>query len=88
MADLIRAGTAAARGEWGPSLSHLRAAAAGFEHVGMGLYATAARRRIGEVIGGDEGKEAIEASDAWMLAQQIRNPAQMSQMLAPGRFSA
>ena len=53
----------------------------------MRLYAAAAPRRIGEVIGGDEGRQAIEEADAWMRTQQIRNPAKMSQMLVPGRFS-
>jgi len=87
MASVLRAGVAAARGDRERSFAYLRAAAAGFDSAAMGLYAAAARRRIGEITSGDEGKRAIEEADAWMTEQQIRNPERMAQMLVPGRFS-
>lgn len=48
------------------------------------LYAAAARRRLSEVRGGDEGRELIRQADAWMQGQNVKNPARMTAMLAPG----
>ena len=42
----------------------------------MGLYAAAARRHLGKLIGGDEGRALIARADAWMIDQGISNPAQ------------
>jgi hypothetical protein len=50
----------------------------------MALYAAAARRRLGELLGGDEGREAIVESESWMLKHQIKNPAAVSNLMAPG----
>jgi hypothetical protein len=87
MAHVLRAGVAAAWGDKKGSLEYLKAAATEFESAGMAMYATAARRRIGEIISGDDGREVIQEADAWMTQQQIRNPERMAQMLVPGRFS-
>jgi hypothetical protein len=56
----------------------------GFEAVDMALYAAAARRRLGELLLGDEGRRLIAESEAWMTKQQIKNPAAVSNMMAPG----
>ena len=57
------------------------------EAAHMGLFAAAARRRLGGLLGGDEGRALVAEADAWMASQGIRNPARMAAMLAPG-FSA
>ncbi len=57
--------------------------AAGRADLG-GLYEAAARRRLGELLRGDEGRRMIAAADAWMTEQAIRNPARMAAALAPG----
>jgi hypothetical protein len=49
----------------------------------MALYAAAARRRRGELIGGDEGQVLVEEIEAWMKEQRIKNPSRMTAMLAP-----
>ena len=48
----------------------------------MILYAAASRRRLGEIIGGDDGRAHVQEADAWMTAQQIRNPARMANVFA------
>lgn len=66
------------------AITLLRSAVSGFDAAEMALYAAAARRRLGGVIGGDEGASLIRTADEWMTAQTVRNPARMTAMLAPG----
>ena len=83
LAQLLRAAVAAARGDREAAVNLLRTAESGFDAAEMGLYAAAARRRRGVLIGGDAGRRLIEHADAWMSRQNIRNPARMTAMLAP-----
>jgi len=84
LARLVLAGIAAVRGDPATTAAALAAAAEGFDAAGMGLYAAAARRRHGQVQGGDEGRARVAAADAWMSARDVRRPARMAAMLAPG----
>jgi eukaryotic-like serine/threonine-protein kinase len=84
MAQLVRAGVAAARGRKAQALALASAAAAGFEAADMGLFAAAARRRQGELTGGPDGQELIRRADAWMAGQEIKNADRMAQLHAPG----
>ena len=54
----------------------------------MALYAAAARRCRGVLLGGEEGRVLVEAADAWMRDERIRNPERMTAMLAPGSMDA
>jgi tetratricopeptide (TPR) repeat protein len=83
-AFLIRAGAAAIRGARAESAALCDRAARGFEAVDMALYAAAARRRWGEMLGGEDGRAAAEAADAWMRAAGVVRPDRMAGMLAPG----
>jgi hypothetical protein len=83
-ARLIRAGIAAARGEAAGAATLLAEAIGRFEAVAMPLHAAAARRRLGGLLGGDAGRALIAAADAWMAGQQIRDPARMTALYAPG----
>jgi hypothetical protein len=49
----------------------------------LALYAAAARRRSGELAGGDEGRASVAAADAQMAAEQIRRPERITAMLLP-----
>jgi eukaryotic-like serine/threonine-protein kinase len=46
-----------------------------------------ARRRLGELLSGDEGRILVTAANEWMTGEGIRNPDRVTQMEAPG-FSA
>jgi serine/threonine protein kinase/tetratricopeptide (TPR) repeat protein len=84
LAALIRAGVARSRGDDRKAAEMASLAIEGFEVTDMKLYAAAARRRLGEIIGGQRGAELIDVSEDWMRRQQIKNPAVFINMLAPG----
>jgi hypothetical protein len=82
LAQVIDAGVAASRGNRVHAADLLREAEAGFEKAEMALYAAAARRRRGELIGGSDGQALIDSADDWMSRQRVRNPARMTAMIA------
>jgi tRNA A-37 threonylcarbamoyl transferase component Bud32 len=84
LADLLRAGMASVLGDTPQAVSCLREAVSGLETVSMRLYGAAARRRLGELLPGDEGRSLIAQADTWMTGQGIVNPVRMTAMLAPG----
>jgi eukaryotic-like serine/threonine-protein kinase len=79
----IRAGVAVARGERSRAATLFAQAVKELEAVDMNLYATASRRRLGEIVGGDEGRAQVERADSWMREQTIQNPARMADVFAP-----
>ena len=79
----ILAGIAAARGDTATAAALLADAVTRLEAVDMDLYAAAARRRLGEILGGDEGRAHVEKADSWMRQQTIRDPARMADVFAP-----
>ena len=87
LANLTQAGVAGARGDRAGAMSLLSAAEAGFEAADMALYAAAARRRRGQLTGGQEGRSLVDVVDVWMAGQNIRNPERMTAMLAPGDWN-
>ena len=85
-ASLLEAGVASLEGGREKALTALAAAQDGFEAGKMALYAAAARRCRGILLGGEEGRGLVEAADAWMRSEGVRNPDRMTAMLAPGRW--
>jgi eukaryotic-like serine/threonine-protein kinase len=83
LARLIRAAVAAGRGEKEKAIELFALAESDLKAVDMALYAAAARRRRGELIGGDQGRRLIEAADEWMTDLKIKNPLRMAGMLSP-----
>ena len=79
-----RAGAAMVRGDAGEARRQLIAAIDAFDTIPMGLYAAAARRQLGGLVGGDEGRDLIASADAWMIGQGINNPARMAAGITPG----
>ncbi len=63
---------------------HLRAAVTGFDDNDMAMHAAAARRRLGELLGCDEGKALLAQGDAGMRAQRVRNIDAITEMLCAG----
>jgi hypothetical protein len=84
LAQLIRAGVGSLRGDSGRAERLLASAAERFESADMGLFAASARRHLGQLRGGDEGRELIEQADAWMRTQSIVNQSRLASCLAPG----
>jgi tetratricopeptide (TPR) repeat protein len=84
LAHMTYAALAKQRGDAARAVAFARQACDGFETVDMALYAAAARRRLGELLGGDEGRQLIDDSEAWMSKQEIKNPAAVSNLMAPG----
>jgi ATP/maltotriose-dependent transcriptional regulator MalT len=84
LAALVRAGIARKRGDTATAVALTEKALKDFDACDMRLYATAARRRLGEMIGGDRGRELLAQTDKWMSKQMIKNPAKMTNLLAPG----
>jgi hypothetical protein len=79
-----RAGAAMVRGDVVDARRLLIAAVDAFEGISMGVYAAAARRHLGKLVGGDEGHALIASADEWMIGQGITNPARMAAGIAPG----
>jgi hypothetical protein len=80
---LVRAGVACTRKQDVRARDLFEAAAEGFEANGMAMHAAAARRRLGSLLGGDEGAALIAAADAKMEAEGIAKPERFTAMLAP-----
>jgi hypothetical protein len=84
LALLIRAGVHRLQSESDKELHLLNQAHDALMALDMNLLAAVARRRRGELIGGDEGAVLIAAGTDWMRAQEIRDPSAFARMLAPG----
>jgi serine/threonine protein kinase/tetratricopeptide (TPR) repeat protein len=84
LAALIRAGLAYKRGHNREAAEMTSLAIEGFEVTDMKMYAAAARRRLGEITGGERGAELIAEAEDWMRRQLIKSPAEFANMLAPG----
>jgi hypothetical protein len=83
LAELVRAGVQVARGRVDAALLRIAQGARALDAAGMGLHAAAARRWHGALVGGDEGRREVEAADAWMRGQQIKDPRRTTTMLLP-----
>ena len=81
---LVRAGIAYLEGSPSLALRHLHDAADRFDRADMKLYVAVARRRIGALQDDEHGRELQRQAGEWMAAQNIKNPARMTRMLAPG----
>ncbi len=84
LARLVRAALAAARGDREGAAETLALAEQELEAQEMALYAAAARRRRGELSGGERGRALVASADAAMRARGVARPAAMANVLAPG----
>lgn len=83
-AAILEAGLALERLHAEPAADRLRVAIASFDAAGMQLYAAAARRRLGQLIGGAQGAGYLAHGDAAMAAQSVRELEPTTEMLVPG----
>ncbi len=80
---LLAAGARAVQGD-AHAAEYYRKATEALALADLGLYAAVARRRFGQLLGGDQGRALIAVADDWMTSQGVKNPVRMTAMLAPG----
>ncbi|MDC3961404.1 AAA family ATPase [Polyangium jinanense] len=83
-AALLRAAVARLRGHEDEALAHLDAAIRGFDEAEMALHAACARRRKGELSGGDSGRALVTVADTVMEQLGVRRPDRWAAIFAPG----
>jgi serine/threonine protein kinase len=81
---LTLAGLAAVEGDEARAVAELRRSVETLEAMSTNLYANAARRRLGMIVGGSEGEALVAQADAWMRKRGVRNTERMSTMLVAG----
>lgn len=81
---LLRAAIEATRGRPGRAVEHLGIALDVYTASRSRLYEAVTRRRLGELVGGDEGAALIAAADAWMRERHIVRPDRFCAAFAPG----
>jgi hypothetical protein len=84
MARQMRATIAFQEGDRTAAAGELERAVGRFVDAGMLLYASVARWRLAALVGGDRGREHRRLAGEWLAAQEVRNPAAMAALLAPG----
>jgi hypothetical protein len=84
LSKLVQAGVYAQRGKTEQAICALEAAVTELDAAEMKLYAAAARRRLGALMGGDAGAGHIAAGDAFMDRQKVTDNARITAVLAPG----
>jgi hypothetical protein len=82
LAMSVRGSVAAMRSDAEASRPLLEKSASDFRDLDMGLYAAAARYRLG-VLEGNSGDRKREAED-WIARQGVRNASRMADLLVPG----
>ncbi len=83
IADMMAAALAWRLGREDVALARLSRAVEGFESLEMSLFAAAARWRLGEIVGGDEGRAAVARSRRAMVEQTVARPELFARALAP-----
>jgi hypothetical protein len=81
---LLTAAIACREGRRDLAIDRLSRAAGDFDRADMHLYAAAARRRLGALVKGERGRALMDQAEEWMASQEVRNPARLTRMLAPG----
>jgi serine/threonine protein kinase len=79
LAQRLRAGLAAVRGDRDVAADLLERAAAGFEVADMRYFAVGTRRRLADY----RGTDFTSGADAWLREQGVRNPARLAAALTP-----
>ncbi len=84
LAKLLQSAAAHAKGRQERAVILLREAIYGFDAADMALHGAAARLRLAQLVGGDEGRSLMRQTDAWMQEQQVVDADALTAMVAPG----
>jgi len=80
----LRAGVAYQKMDFNRSALRLREAISAADQAGMAQYAVAGRRRLGELIGGEEGASLVRQANEALGRQGVKSPKKLSDALVPG----
>jgi hypothetical protein len=80
---LLRAGLAVLHGDLDAAAAGYRGAADGFAAADMAMLASVARWRLGELLGGDEGRALVDQARAALVAEGIVRPDRVVAMFVP-----
>jgi serine/threonine protein kinase len=83
LARLLQGSASAGRGDTAHARAQYAEAVAACTATHMQLGGAPARRRLGQLTGGAEGRALVEEADAFMANQMIRNPARFTDMIIP-----
>ena len=86
LAFSVRAMAENAAGNRRAAIEALRGAVERAEATGTILYAVPARYRLGQLQGGDEGRELVAEATRAIVDQGIKNPARWVAMQLPGNW--
>ncbi|MBL9016302.1 MAG: hypothetical protein JNL83_19090, partial [Myxococcales bacterium] len=78
-----RGGLCSARGDTDGAARHFRAAVTACDAAEVGLYAAVSRIRLGELLGGDEGRALRDEGLAKLAAEEIKKPDRFVALFAP-----
>jgi hypothetical protein len=84
IAQLIESAVLLKRGGTEAALALLKRAATGFDDAEMRMHAATTRHRLGKLLGGEEGRNLVDAARAVMFAQKIKSPTRVTALLVPG----
>lgn len=83
---MLDASIANARGDERAAVASLRASIETAKRSNMTMHAAAALRRLGALLGGEQGAALIAEAHAAMAAEEIVAPARWAKMRLPGRW--
>lgn len=81
---LVKAGAVALQGDVDRAVQLLREAIDAFEARHMSGFTAAAQHRLGNILGGDEGRTLLERAAEYMHSEGIVRPERFVEMTAPG----
>ncbi len=81
LSEFLRAGSALLRGRDDEAVQRLRTVEKEGQTQEMHLHVACARRRLGEIVGGDAGAALFAEGTDWMTAQGIKNPEAMTRTI-------
>jgi hypothetical protein len=83
-AHVIDAAIAVDEGRLDVAVRELRTAERLFESTSMPVMVAATRRRLGPLMGGDEGRALVSAAEAFLQSIHVRDLDALNEMLCPG----
>jgi hypothetical protein len=86
LAAIVRAAAENAAGRRAPAIAGLRVAIRASEAAGMAMHAAAARCRLGELLGGEEGNALALGAAQAIAAEGVRNVPRWVAIYLPGRW--